>query len=130
MERLRLSLFRLVWGLILPSVARADSGAGDTTASLLQLLAGMAVVLALLFGTLWAIRRLQGTRGGAGMLRVVSACAVGARERVVVVEVERQRLVLGVAPGSVRLLTTLPQQPAPSESGFAQALAERTERAP
>ncbi|MBL8470547.1 MAG: flagellar biosynthetic protein FliO [Rhodocyclaceae bacterium] len=114
-----------------PAGARAAADISDTAASLLQMLIGLAIVLALLGATLWAIRRLQGARAGAGMLRVVSACAVGARERVVVVEVEHERLVLGVAPGSVRLLATLPEKTAaPSENSFAARLAERTEQRP
>ena len=44
---------------------------------------------------------------GAGVLRCVAALPVGARERVVVVEVAGRWLVLGVAPGAVRPLADL-----------------------
>jgi flagellar protein FliO/FliZ len=40
---------------------------------------------------------------------VVSSASVGTRERVVVVEVGESWLVVGVAPGSVNALMTLPK---------------------
>ncbi|MEW8461479.1 MAG: flagellar biosynthetic protein FliO [Candidatus Thiodiazotropha endolucinida] len=45
--------------------------------------------------------------GGKGMVRVVGGASVGTRERVIVVEVDNQRLLLGVAPGQVRTLHIL-----------------------
>ena len=41
-------------------------------------------------------------------MRVVGGASVGTRERVVVVEVEDARLVLGVCPGRVQTLHVLP----------------------
>lgn len=68
-------------------------------------------------------------RGGARqLLRVVSSVAVGQRERVVIVEVGQQWLVLGVAPGRVTKLHEMPAdpaapaQPAGGRSGFGAEL--------
>ncbi|VVD87378.1 flagellar biosynthetic protein FliO [Pandoraea commovens] len=66
---------------------------------------GLVLVLALLFGLAWLAKRfgLQRPLGG-GNVRIVGSAAVGQRERVVVVEVAGDWVVLGVAPGQVRSL--------------------------
>lgn len=57
------------------------------------------------------LKHLNAPRGAtASLLRVISGAAVGARERVVVVEVGETWLVLGVAPGQVTKLHELPRQ--------------------
>ena len=73
-------------------------------ASLLQMSFGLAVVVGLLFACLWLLRRLSAPRGGGAAVKVLGAAAVGPRERVVLVQLGEQVLVLGVAPGSVTKL--------------------------
>ena len=70
------------------------------------MLFGLGVVLVVIAGMVWLLKRTSlGQAGNAGGLRVVSAVAVGPKERVVLVDVGETRLVLGVAPGHVvRLL--------------------------
>lgn len=83
----------------------------DPGGSLWQLGLGLALVLALLVGSLWLLKRLTVQRSGsAGFLRIVAGAAVGARERVVIVEVGSTWLVLGVAPGHVSALAEVPRQ--------------------
>ncbi|AKM30498.3 flagellar biosynthetic protein FliO [Pandoraea faecigallinarum] len=74
-------------------------------ASIVQTGFGLVLVLALLFGLAWLAKRfgLQRPLGG-GNVRIVGSAAVGQRERVVVVEVAGDWVVLGVAPGQVRSL--------------------------
>jgi flagellar protein FliO/FliZ len=82
--------------------------------NLLQLILGLAVVIALMFASLWLLKRLSAPRGeAAGLLRVVAGTAVGARERVVVLEVGGTWLVLGVAPGQVSALAEIPRDSVP-----------------
>jgi flagellar protein FliO/FliZ len=94
---------------------------GSSTPPVLEAIAGLAVVLAVIFLLAWAVRRfthLQG--GGRGLVRVVGGVALGSRERAVVVAVGNTRLLLGVAPGQVRMLHVLPpEEPA---AGFAAEL--------
>jgi flagellar protein FliO/FliZ len=88
-------------------------------AGLLRATLGLALVLALIFAAGWVMRRLSPTRpGGHGPLRVVGTQALGARERVVLLEVGDQWLVIGVAPGNVRGLASLPrgEMPPPATS--------------
>lgn len=86
-------------------------------AGLLQVVFGLAVVLAAIVGTGWLLRRLGPVQGGGGVLRVVGGVMVGPRERIVLVEVGEEWLVLGVASGGVRLLHRLPRPAAGSAPG-------------
>ena len=82
--------------------------------------AALALVLGLIFG-------LAGMRGNG--LRVIASTPLGARERLVVVEVGEQQLLLGTGASGTRLLHVLeaplpveaPAQPVP----FAQLLARQ-----
>lgn len=109
---------------ILPAAAHAQATAEpipELSSGLGQMLFGLAVVIAILFATLWAIKRLSVPRGGSVPLKVLGATAVGPRERVVLVELAGKVLVLGVTQSSVQSLhvldadqlpTTTPQPPA------------------
>jgi flagellar protein FliO/FliZ len=85
------------------------------TGSVLQMVLGLALVLGAIGGAAWLARR-AGAAGsqGARLLRVVAALPVGTRERVVVVELKDQWLVLGIAPGRVAPLATLPRGELPA----------------
>lgn len=84
-------------------------------AGLLQAGFGMAAVVGLIFLCAWLARRFGLQRlGGGQVVKVVSTAMVGPRERVVVVDVAGQWLVLGVTSSQVRTLHTLPAQATPS----------------
>lgn len=110
------------------SLAAADVGkcadhlsSQDLGGSVVQLLLGLALVLALLFASLWLLKRLAAPRGeAAGLMRIVAGTAVGARERVVVVEVGTTWLVLGVAPGRVSALAEMPRATLPPQAEMPQ----------
>ncbi|WP_188419138.1 flagellar biosynthetic protein FliO [Oxalicibacterium solurbis] len=87
--------------------ASAPSSAGG----LLQVLLGLIVVLGLMAALAWVLRRFNGLKGmGNADIRVISGVSVGNRERVVVVEVADQWIVVGVAPGRVNALATMQKQ--------------------
>ena len=104
-------------------LAAAAPGAG----SVLSTLFALALVIALVFGLAWMLRRLPGAgaRGHQG-LRVVASLAVGAKERVLVVEAGERQLLIGVTAQQISLLDTLaqPLPEAPQES-FAAVLARQ-----
>ncbi len=78
---------------------------------MLQVTFGLLLVLGMIVGLAWAVARLGRLRPTSNAtVRVIAAASVGPRERVAVVEVAGQWLVLGGAPGSVNLVDrTLPQ---------------------
>lgn len=108
-----------------PGHAAPPSAVGTLGGTLFAL----ALVLGLIFGLAWLARRMPGVAGMRGNgLRVVASTALSARERLVVVEVGGQQLLLGTGASGTRLLHTLetplpveaPAQPVP----FAQLLAQ------
>ncbi len=87
----------------------------DLGASALQMVFGLLVVLGLLVGTLWLLKRISQPRGAiAGLMRVVAGVSVGPRERVVILELGNSWLVLGVSPGQVSTLAEIPRQEVPT----------------
>lgn len=89
----------------------ADAAAGPALLpSLVQTLFGLGLVLALIWGAAWAIRRVAPAAARPGtFLKTIATLPVGQRERVVVVEVGEQWLVLGVCAGGIQALSTLPK---------------------
>ena len=83
--------------------------------SILGPLAALAAVLAAIPLVLWLVKRTPlGQAASAGGMRVVAALPLAPNQRVVTVEVgtgdERRWLVLGVTPGGIRTLHSLPPQ--------------------
>ena len=107
---LRISLLLMC----IPGMALAETGAGETLPStsdlfswsyLGQVIASLALVIGLLFGALWIMRRVNGVgQAVGGQMRVVSSLGLGQRERAVLVSVGEQQILLGVAPGRVAAL--------------------------
>jgi flagellar protein FliO/FliZ len=92
------------------SVATGGLPAGDLTAAAVRMVIGLAVVLALLGATDWVSRRFRvgaGMRGG--LIEVVSGLSLGARERVVLIRVGGDQVLVGVSPSGMRTLHVLQQ---------------------
>lgn len=107
MRALLLPLLLIVSGI----VQAAEPAGPGSAASLLQVLLGLVVVLGLLAGTAWTIRRLGLARpSAASVVKVIGGASIGTRERIVLVEVADQWIVVGVAPGCINALSTMPRQ--------------------
>ena len=103
--------------------------------SLVKLGIGLLVVVALIVGLSWMMRRLGGLQAaGAGSLRILGGLSMGTRERVVLIQVGDQQLLLGIAPGRVQTLHVLEhpiptaQHPESGKGGFAASLAAALQR--
>ena len=123
------------WSLLsLPTLAQAAEApapAISAAGSLLQVFIGLVAVLLLIAATAWVAKRFGVARGGASnLVQVISSASVGTRERVVVVEVGESWLVVGVAPGSVNALMTLPKGtvPTPTMSAIGAPFAARLQQ--
>lgn len=94
--------------LVAVTAQAAPDAVGQSPGHLLRLVVGLALVLAAVAGLAWVLRRVGGVGGGRnGLVRVIGSAPVGQRERVVLVEVGSEQVVVGVAPGSVRPLHVL-----------------------
>lgn len=110
--------------------ARSASGAsavitGSAVPSLgfgavLQTVLGLVLVIAVVFACGWLARRLGLQHGPKNALvKTVGGASLGGKERVAVVEIGDTWLVLGAAPGSVRLLHTMPAGELPNAANVA-----------
>ncbi len=105
--------------------------------AVVKMLGGLALVLALLVGLYWALRRwAPGRAGGAGFggLRLLARLPLGPRKYVGLLRVADRVLVLGVSDAAVNLLAQIddPEQVAAITGGgkkaFDQALASAAEQ--
>lgn len=136
------SFARVAVGTVAASMLSTAALAADAppaplgVGSLVQMLLGLGVVLAMLLGGAVFVRRLGRIPGLSNQaIKTIAAASVGTRERVVLLEVADQWVLIGVAPGQVRSLATLPKGqltdlPAPGSMnpGFAQVLQRFKER--
>ncbi|OON35573.1 flagellar biosynthetic protein FliO [Izhakiella australiensis] len=103
-----------------------------STGSVLTQVGGtLAAILLLILACGWLAKRfgLANRKTGGQSLNISASCQLGQRERVVIVDVEDARLVLGVTPTQITHLHTLPPkaadenpQPAAPQADFRQAL--------
>jgi flagellar protein FliO/FliZ len=97
-------------------------GAGN----LLQLSFGLLVVLAAIVGSAWLLRRYGRLQSGAeGALRIIGGLSMGPRERVVLLQVGTQQLLLGVAPGRIQTLHVLDEPVMDAKSPTPSAFVEK-----
>ncbi len=105
--------------------------AADTSAvgGIAQTLLGLMAVLAAIVGVAWLLRRVGNLPTGAqSVIRVLGGASMGARERVVLVQVGETQMLLGVAPGRVQALHVFAQPVVAvrgAESTPASAFSER-----
>lgn len=93
------------------AVYAGDSSNAASAGNLFQVLLGLVVVLGLMAGAAWMLRRFGAVKtAAASSIKIVGGVNVGSRERVLVVEVADQWIVVGVAPGRVNALATMPRQ--------------------
>ena len=72
---------------------------------LLELTAGLMLVIALILAMAWLYRRVgQGALGLGSVIRIVSAVSLGNRDRIALVEVGDKFILLGISPGRINSL--------------------------
>ena len=95
---------------------------GPSAGNLLQTIFALTLVLGVLFALAWFMKR-YGPKAGSGSanLNVVGALNLGGRERIIVVEVGDQWIVVGASPGRINALATMPRQEgAPGQATLAE----------
>ncbi|GAB7529757.1 flagellar biosynthetic protein FliO [Pseudomonas sp. 3A(2025)] len=135
-----------VWLMPLMAVASEPATSGATAAApvaqvgsalsggmggqLLQLVLGLLLVIGLIFLLAWVARKVQGgALGNQQVIELVGSRALGPRDRLVLVQIGKEQILLGVTPGRITPLHVLSEavdvpvrQPATPE--FAQRLLE------
>jgi flagellar protein FliO/FliZ len=90
-----------------------------------QLALGLGLTALALWAAFTAMKKLQRRQGARTGLSIIGAISVGTRERVVLLEAQGVRLLLGVTPSSITLLQRLPEPPAPFSEQLEAAIDER-----
>jgi flagellar protein FliO/FliZ len=79
-----------------------------SAANLANTALGLLLVLAVMLALAWLVRRFMQVPGvGKGAVRILGGVSLGARERAVLLSVDKRRILVGVAPGQVRTLADL-----------------------
>lgn len=122
------ALFLLLVSLPLSLQAAESNAPGIPAGTYLQATLALLLIIGLLLGATWAARKVSGGKMfGQGNMRVISGIAVGPKERIILVEVEDNWLVIGIVPGQIRTLHTLPKSvnstpPSDTEAPFSDWL--------
>ena len=134
---------KLLWGLLaLPfsvlaaePVATAAPAAAAPVASsgvagqLTQLVFGLLLVLGLIFFLAWLLRRVQqaGPAGKGQVIELIGSRALGPRDRLMLVQVGNEQILLGLSPGTITALHVL-KEPVQVPSGTEKATPEFAQR--
>ncbi len=87
---------------------------------------GLGVVVTLIFGLAWFVKRFSGLNGtGKSHIKVLTVLPVGARERVALIEVAGEQLLIGITAQNINLLKNfegIVVRPPDAPSDFASRL--------
>ena len=121
---------------LLPVVAQAAEAGGSSLGAgavvgpreIINTGLSLLLIVAAIMALAWVYTRLQGGRArNGGVIRIVAAQPLGAKERVMLVDVAGQHLLIGVTASQIRTLHVLDEPvqasaPAAESSGFAEKL--------
>lgn len=121
-------------GLVLAAEPVANAAAAPTVNSgvagqLTQLVLGLLLVLGLIFFLAWLLRRVQhaGPAGKGQVIELIGSRALGPRDRLMLVQVGNEQILLGLSPGTITALHVL-KEPVQVPSGTEKATPEFAQR--
>ena len=86
---------------------------------LLKLTGGLLLIVAAIFALAWLLRKLNVNAAGTpGPIRIVAGINVGARERILLLQVGDEQILVGMSPGHIARLHRL-KEPLPTPAGQA-----------
>ncbi|HLT05867.1 MAG TPA: flagellar biosynthetic protein FliO [Pseudomonas sp.] len=106
-------LFLAPWLLVAAGEALAAPASAATTEGVLgqivQLLLGLGLVVALIFGLAWLLKRMQNQTGPRGnqAIQLLASQSLGTRERLLLVQVGEEQVLLGLTAGRITPLHVL-----------------------
>ncbi len=75
---------------------------------LIKLTLALVFILLLIFGLAWMMKKMQLTQHSQnGLINIVSAISVGQRDRIALIQVGDEQILLGLTPGRIEKLHTL-----------------------
>ncbi|MFJ4348181.1 flagellar biosynthetic protein FliO [Pseudomonas sp. NPDC089401] len=116
------------------AIAAATPAAAPATApgslggQLAQMVFGLLLVVGLIFFLAWLLRRMQGAAPKGGqVIEIVGSRAIGPRDRLLLVQVGKEQILIGHTPGSIEALHVL-AEPVEVPASARQATPEFAQR--
>ncbi|MDR0207786.1 MAG: flagellar biosynthetic protein FliO [Pseudomonas putida] len=113
------------------AAAPAAGTPGSLGGQLAQMVFGLLLVVGLIFALAWLLRRMQGaTPRGGQVIDIVGSRTIGPRDRLLLVQVGKEQILIGHSPGNIEALHVLaepvevPASARPATPEFAQRLLE------
>ncbi|WP_258908026.1 flagellar biosynthetic protein FliO [Pseudomonas putida] len=101
---------------------------GSIGGQLAQMVFGLLLVVGLIFFLAWVLRRMQSTAvKGGQVIEIVGSRAIGPRDRLLLVQVGKEQILIGHTPGSIEALHVL-AEPVEVPAGARQATPEFAQR--
>ena len=112
-------------------VAAPAAAPGSLGGQLAQMVFGLLLVVGLIFLLAWVLRRMQGaTPKGGQVIEIVGSRSIGPRDRLLLVQIGKEQVLIGHSPGSIETLHVMAEPvdvPADARAAapeFAQRLLE------
>jgi flagellar protein FliO/FliZ len=107
------------------TVAAAPAVSSGVAGQLTQLVFGLLLVLGLIFFLAWLLRRVQqaGPAGKGQVIELIGSRALGPRDRLMLVQVGNEQILLGLSPGTITALHVL-KEPVQVPGGTEKATPE------
>jgi len=108
-QQIRISCLLLLLLVTQPLLA-AESGISDTGVLATRVFLGLIFVLALMFALAWLAKRMRlapGAVGSSGVIRTLAVSSLGNREKLLLVQVGEEQLLLGVTSQQITCLHEL-----------------------
>jgi flagellar protein FliO/FliZ len=111
------------------ATAAAPAVSSGVAGQLTQLVFGLLLVLGLIFFLAWLLRRVQqaGPAGKGQVIELIGSRALGPRDRLMLVQVGNEQILLGLSPGTITALHVL-KEPVQVPSGTEKATPEFAQR--
>ncbi len=116
-------------------LAQAENQAGTplepiSSPYLVKLTGGLVLIVVIIFLLAWLVKKFNlNQQSGSGLIRVVAGLSIGTRDRIVLLQVGEEQILVGLTPGRIEKLHTLAQPlDAPSEQAVSGAFAAKLNR--
>jgi len=111
------------------ATAATPMASSGVAGQLTQLVFGLLLVLGLIFFLAWLLRRVQqaGPAGKGQVIELIGSRALGPRDRLMLVQVGNEQILLGLSPGTITALHVL-KEPVQVPSGTEKATPEFAQR--
>ena len=111
-----------------PATAVAPATPTGLGGQLTQMALGLLLVVALIFGLAWLLRRMQVAAPSKGqVIEIIGSRAIGPRDRLLLVQVGKEQILIGHTPGTIKALHVM-AEPVEVPAGARQATPEFAQR--